>query len=132
MTCTHLNSLDLSISRILEADFVMARCFAHCNLCHQHYLLELLDIVEKKRMYRVASVAKDAAEATLRSLGQGSCDITRANNEVAAVASLAQREQQLLVMEDGAFVQCRTSAESIPGTPLRQLPLNGSWFKGPG
>ena len=126
--CVDTCPVTLTIVRVLEADLFMTRALARCLECGACYLLELLDVSGSRRLYRASVVPDNLTEATVRSLGNGSCDINRANNEIATLSSQTTRLRELLVMEDGAFTAWANAHQKLPGTPWRQLPLDGSWF----
>lgn len=105
---------------------------ARCRECGRAYLLELLDWRADLRALRVSTLEREHAERLIRDLTRGSCDVQRADAEVAHARSLAPFSRQLLLIDSAApaivAVITVPADVKIPGGSWREMPCDGQWI----
>lgn len=104
-----------------------------CRTCGRAYLLEMLDWAGSLRLFRVRAPAPAAVALLTRDLNRGSCDLSRAGEEVRQF-SLTSDRLAVLVLYDtrSAEVVERIdlgSPAEVPGASWRELPCDGSWIR---
>ena len=130
--CEHvLEPASTSIDLVLDGYLQPCDALMSCKLCDVRLLLELCDIDQPEWCYRLSLIGKDLYQSTLRSLGKGSCDLHRAQNELLSLHQQAIPLCQLLVRKDGLNHQLLTipQDESIPSSSWRDLPCDGGLIR---
>ena len=130
--CPHLDPHpDLEVLLITDAAVNLADAFVQCRSCGQDYLIELIDNRGPANAYRMAALAAEAAASTLRSLTRGSCDINRANAELAHIHQVAQQLPGVLIRDESDAAQALwryvadTRQVKLPTEHWRYLPCDG-------
>jgi len=115
---------------VLEEHLGLARGLVQCHACAATYLLELIDLVGNTRAYRVAEVDSAHAQATVRTLSRGSCDINRAEGEVQHLESRSSLLPVVVAMEGGLVTGLRQLNDlgELPLSQWRDLPCDGQWL----
>lgn len=129
IACPHLTHQPaLNTLYVLDSHLHMTDGFVQCGECGATYLVELADTTRRHSVFRISSLRPEAVEQTIHALNRGSCDISRARNEVFSLASDASELQELLVMQDGAFTRTvpRPDHVNIPKRSWRELACDGS------
>lgn len=105
--CTHINTeagvRQLRIDRVLQMQVQIALALASCQQCGAGYLLKLLDMTAAYAAYQVSSVDSSVYTGTLRSLDKGSCDVSRAQQEVFNLANGAHLLPRILLSQQAQF-----------------------------
>ena len=127
--CNHPQTFE--VLKVLDAHLTWTDALLECTVCAQYYLAELIDLDNHCRVYRLATLASDATVATLNSLAKGSCDLQRAAQEIAYLASLGESiERVLLITGDHALSLIKPPAHlEIPRLSWRDLPCDGNWLR---
>ena len=104
-----------------------------CRVCGRAYLLEMLDWEGSRRLFRVRAPSPGAVAALTRDLQRGSCDLSRAVEEVRHVSLTSDRLPVLLLFDTrtGEVVEripLATPAD-VPGAGWRELPCDGEWIR---
>lgn len=129
-TCRHLlNPAACQIDLVLDAHLQIADGLMSCQRCGQGYLIELCDIDPPLWCYRISCVGNEAYRRTLRSLGQGSCDLERASNEMFSLRHHAHTVDAVLLRQDGVNHALLHPAQPAPSLPWRQLPCDGTFVR---
>ncbi len=131
-TCPHLPlHPDLEVLLVTDATVTLADAFVQCHTCGQHYLIELIDIKGPANAYRIFALPEDAVAPTLRSLNRGSCDINRANAELAHISQVAEVLPGVLIRDESDSAQglwryvADTKNVHVPTAHWRNLPCDG-------
>ncbi len=127
--CQHLQSeFSPEVLFVLDQHLEMTDGFVRCLACDAHYLLETVDIAADASLFRVSILSADAVAKTVRSLTRGSCDISRAKNEVFSLASHAQRVDGYLLKQSGQWLGLVRDPEEmeVPNRSWRELPCDGT------
>ena len=112
---------------VIEDYLGLASGIVACRTCDTRYLLELIDLAGPRRAYRLAEVEGAHADAMIRTLTRGTCDINRARSEVQNLESRSRLEPEVLAMEGQRVVQ-RVSGAVIPTEHWRELPCDGRFL----
>lgn len=128
--CAHLaDHPDLVVDQVLDSHLEMTDGIVHCAECRAAYLLGLVDVDGSRALFRVQAIEPAAAQATLRSLRQGSCDVERARHEVFSLSHHATRAAGLLLREAGQWKGLvGVTAGQVPTAGWRDLPCDGALF----
>lgn len=133
--CSHLKSAHLAggqLEVVLSLDDYLgiAEALVRCPACHQHYLIELLDIKETRRAFRLTAIDPAIADQLVRDLTRGSCDAQRAATEVQTVKTLHAQSTFWLVAGNGSFtdLELNNANAPLPTCTWRELPLDGRWL----
>jgi hypothetical protein len=104
-----------------------------CRHCGTTYLLEMLDWLDGDRVMRVSVPPADRAERVVHDIGRGSCDLSRAGQEVHHLrTSTPLCPVVLLVNWSGPTIAAVVDApktERLPGSSWRDLPCDGRWVR---
>ena len=131
--CEHLrsDSYPLIIDWVFDDAQGFTDCLAHCRVCHQSYLLEMLDWRRNLRLFRVSCTDPGQSERLMRDLEQGSCDLSRAaaeseqfrlaNSKVVALLLLDTRTPRIIALVP--------AEDDIPRHCWRDLPCDGRWIE---
>ena len=124
--CGHILSPQAcQIDLVLDAHLQVADGLMSCQQCGQCYLIELCDIDSPVWCYRLSCVDVDAYATTLRSLGQGSCDLQRADREIFSLRHHAHNTDAVLLRKDGTNYALAYPQQPPPTASWRELPCNG-------
>ncbi|MBM4204811.1 MAG: hypothetical protein FJ194_11770 [Gammaproteobacteria bacterium] len=129
--CEHLQPGRLETRRVLDEWLGVAEAIASCAVCSRDYLLELLDIDDSRRAWRLTPLDPVAARQLVHDLNSGSCDANRAAAEVYAVKAAQPPSPVVVVSEDGSMEGLRRvdTAEAQPTAHWRELSLDGGWLR---
>ena len=104
IACQHLQgSLDLRTLYVLDHQLYMTEGLVECRHCRTPYWVELVEAVPRLRLFRIHVLDLTTTRATLHSLDKGSCDLTRAQQEIVHLCSLSTPLPAWLVQTDGLF-----------------------------
>ena len=135
IACPHLaEKPQLKTDFVLDSHLNMTDAFVHCEECGATFLIELADMLGEINVFRISSLPPQAVASTVRSLTRGSCDITRARNEVFSVSSDSRELSELLVMVKGKLSGTvpRPQETILPRRSWRELPCDGSLIRATG
>ena len=100
--CNNLRAL--RVAQVLAAELAWTEAILHCTVCGQHLLAEIVQHDPDGRIYRLTELQPGDTQQTLRSLAQGSCDLSRARNELNFLAHQGiPLKQKLRVDQAGEF-----------------------------
>ena len=127
--CNHAQSFE--VVRVLDAHLTWTDAILECPACQQYYLAEMIDLDSHCRVYRLATLARDATAATLISLARGSCDLQRAVEEITYLASLGEPLARVLVITGDHVLKLiePPGKLQVPRLSWRELPCDGSWLR---
>ena len=133
--CSHLTAGPYPFETVLVLDDHMGPTdwLVRCRDCGTTYLLEMLDWLGPRRLYRLRRPAAAAVAGLIRDLERGSCDLNRASAE-AQHFSLSSRKLNTLMLLDlsvGAILSLIDVEEGtpVPGASWRDLPCDGCWIR---
>jgi hypothetical protein len=134
MLCEHIRPGDTPFETlfVLEEHLGLASGLVECRTCGTTYLLELIDLAGSDRAYRVMDVEPGHAQAMVRTLSRGSCDIQRAQSEVHNLESQSTLLDVTISMNGSDVTEVRQAASNgeIPKDHWRMLPCDGTWLSG--
>ena len=88
------------VIRVLNAAMHWTEAILRCSKCERTYFGELLEHSDDGRLYGLQPLDREATAKTLRSLDNGSCDLSRAQQEVQFLTSQSPRLSQALWTDD--------------------------------
>jgi hypothetical protein len=104
-----------------------------CRHCGAHWLLEMLDWLERERLMRMTPLNAKHTQTLIANLERGSCDIRRAGVEAASVFNGMARLQCLIAIDARDFSVTRLlrvpKELTLPAASWRSLPCTGRWFE---
>lgn len=115
---------------VLDAPLGIADAVVACGECAQHVLVELIDRRGKLKVQRVSLLSAAEAAGVTRDLQRGSCDLGRADAELAYLRSRAVLTDTLVCVDDAGpriVARVRMARADIPRAPWRELPCDGQW-----
>jgi hypothetical protein len=132
LLCSHIKpgTTPFETLFVLEEHLGLASGLVECRSCGATYLLELIDLVDHDRAYRVTNVDPAHAGAMIRTLSRGTCDIHRAQAEVQNLegqSALLDVTLSMLGNQVTGVVQAASTRE-IPKDHWRNLPCDGRWI----
>lgn len=122
---------DLKVLTVLDAHLAWTDAVLICASCEQHLLAEMIDQTSDLRAFRVTQLDTKAVQQTLRSLNQGSCDLTRAATEVAHLATTGLVLDDVLLIDQETQIHWQTAPPDfhLPTNSWRELDCDGSLIK---
>lgn len=129
--CSHLAGGRLEVVLSLDDYLGVGEAVMRCPLCGQCYLVELLDIRESRRAFRLSVLDQRIADQLVHDLTRGGCDSRRSATEVQAVKALSPQSSFWLITQHGSFAELeliRTDTP-LPTSNWRDLPLDGCWLE---
>lgn len=119
------------VELVLDDQLGFTEALVRCRHCGATYLLNMMDWRGPVRVMRMAPLARVHADALIRDLTRGSCDVHRAGAEVQHVRRLAPFSRTLLLMDTGgplieALVEVPADVR-VPAASWRELPCDGEW-----
>ena len=133
MLCKHIRPGDAPFETlfVLEEHLGLASGLVECRTCGTTYLLELIDLAGSDRAYRVMDVEPGHAQAMVRTLSRGSCDLQRAQSEVHNLESQSTLLDVTISMNGSDVTEVRQASNGeIPKDHWRMLPCDGTWLSG--
>ncbi len=131
--CDHLkaDTWPLTIEHTFTMLLVFADALARCRSCGRSYLLELLDVREHERLYRLSLCSNQASAELLKDLNRGSCDLQRAQAQFDEFSRSSVITDKLLWTDARANVLrgLITTHLPLPAESWQSLPCDGTWFK---
>ena len=134
--CTHFQPgcYPFSVLLVLDDHLGFTEALVRCDACERTYLLEMLDWLGTLRLFRVGEPDTEAARLLLKDLQRGSCDLTRASEEVRQFGLITERLPVVLLIDTAArAIAARwisTESGGVSGQGWRELPCDGSHILG--
>lgn len=117
----------LEIQQVLDAQLYWTDALLRCQACGQYLLGELIDMQAGERLYRLTAVSQAGAQAVLRSIETGSCDLQRAQTELDYLDNTGQLCDEVLLVEGDQQQTCTwPSGLSLPSASWRELACDGA------
>jgi len=131
--CDHLkpDTYPLQLDLLIDAELTFTDALLSCRVCHQPYLLELLDRRGSDALFRLSMPDAEQCRQLLRDLNRGSCDLQRAHSELSSLQSMSPYLPYLLLLDcsEPKILQLLELPDiRLPGGSWRQLPCDGQWF----
>lgn len=131
--CGHLKpgSYPLQLELLIDAELTFTDALMSCRLCHQPYLLELLDRRGSEALFRFSMPDAAQCRALIHNLNRGSCDLQRSQAELNNLQNLSPYLPYLLLLEttEPKILQLLDLHDTRPPSgSWRQLPCDGHWF----
>jgi len=130
--CDHLkaDTWPLRIDQVFATHLTFAEALVSCTVCQQAYLLELLDVRNAERLFRVSVADQSLTTALLHNLNRGSCDLERARAEFDHFRLQCQRLNALLWLDTSGpiLVGVVTTDSPLPVDCWHDLPCDSRWF----
>jgi hypothetical protein len=134
--CSHVTRGQNPFETVLVLDDQLGptEFLGRCRRCGKLYLLEMFDWHDSLRAFRLSVPAPGSTEALLRDLERGSCDLSRAREEVRAFTLTSTRLEALILMDTSRQTLIETASSrdfelAVPTETWRELPCDGSWIK---
>jgi hypothetical protein len=131
--CDHIRTgaWPLRTELVLDDHLGATDAVVSCRECGRPYLMEMLDWRGHLRVMRMSVLDATQAARLIRDLTRGSCDVSRAGQEVYAFKSQASFSPWLLLLDNAAMsllaIVPVPAGRSLPGAAWRALPCDGSW-----
>lgn len=131
--CDHLkaDTWPLTIEHTFTMLVVFADALASCDRCGQTYLLELLDVRNHERLYRLSLSSAEVSAGLIKDLNRGSCDLQRAQAQFDEFSRQSLATDKLLWTDSRAnrISGLITADLPLPVEHWQALPRDGDWFK---
>ncbi len=118
---------------VLDEHLGITDALVRCRTCNTPVLLQLCDWRDNRRLYRMSCLDPAHAARLLKDLANGSCDLSRAGDEVRHVAQITPFEPIFAELDliEHLLVGLRrvNTAATLPTESWRDLPCDGRWFK---
>jgi hypothetical protein len=133
--CSHVSRGQNPFETVLVLDDQLGptEFLGRCRDCRKLYLLEMFDWQGSLRAFRLSVPATGSTEALLRDLERGSCDLSRAREEVRSFTLTSTRLEELILMDTSQQTVVETASSTdfdvaVPTANWRELPCDGTWI----
>lgn len=131
--CDHLRAgtWPFKVELVIDQALYFTEALVSCVECGERYLLEMLDERGRQALFRISMPGRKASDALLHDLNRGSCDLSRAGAEVAAVRNASPLLPSLLLIdpqEPRILALVDTGGLKLPTGSARDQPRDGRWF----
>ncbi len=128
--CPHLAGGQLDVVLALDDYLGLSEAVMRCPRCGRHYLIELLDIRDNRRAFRLSPLDEHIAKQLVRDLTRGSCDVQRSIALVQAVRAQHPQSSFWLITRNGSFADLALihADRPLPTVHWRDLPIDGGWL----
>ncbi len=133
--CNHIRagSWPFHVRLVLDDHLGFTDALVACRHCGANYLLEMLDCLDNDRVMRISVPPRDHAEGVIRDVGRGSCDLSRAGQEIHHLRTGTPLCPVLLLVNWSGpsitAVVATPDQERLPAASWRDLPCDGGWVR---